>query len=262
MRFFRRKARPDECTRLEADPPVRSNSTVRLPRYIYQPLDKPDEEFRLLRISKDALTHQPQCTLHRYRLRNCPEYTALSYTWGKPTPTHSVAVNGASLEVRQNLFDFLQAYTTEPWGIDAIGRPVFYWIDQVCINQDDLLERSDQVRIMNRIYRRAKMVLTWLGYDPQFIEAVRRLRDEGDDDTLADDTREAIYTLSFHTYFKRIWIIQEIALSTNPPLFVCGEIELDWDRARSVIGRLSQDFLFAVWATVRGDGHGLKRRTL
>ena len=116
---------------------------VRMSKYTYQSLDKPESEFRLLRISKDPRTCRPQCSLRKYRLTTCPEYTALSYTWGEPTPTRSVAVDGANIEVRQNLFDFLQAYTAEAWGMGNTNSPVFYWIDQICINQEDLVERSD-----------------------------------------------------------------------------------------------------------------------
>jgi len=241
--------------------------TVMRPQYIYQPLDKPTLEFRLLQISKHPRTHQPQCSLRKYKLATCPEYTALSYTWGDSTPNRSVTVDGANLKVRKNLFDFLHAYTTEVWGMgdvkhgtammqsetshsqlassrrrrrrdtqrsrrnNVLGdmkKPVLYWIDQMCINQEDLVERSDQVRIMDRIYKQAKGVLVWLGCDPTMIEAARRLRDK------VDDGNAALDTLSSHPYFSRIWIVQEIALNVNSPLIVCGGIELNWDCLRFV----------------------------
>lgn len=37
------------------------------------------------------------------------------------------------------------------------------WADAVCINQDDIGERGDQVSEMGQIYRNASMVLIWLG---------------------------------------------------------------------------------------------------
>jgi hypothetical protein len=37
------------------------------------------------------------------------------------------------------------------------------WVDAVCINQDDVLERSAQVQMMSRIYATAAMVYVWLG---------------------------------------------------------------------------------------------------
>lgn len=44
-------------------------------------------------------------------------------------------------------------------------RPRRIWADQCCINQDDLVERSEQVPLMNRIFRDAAHVLVWLGLD-------------------------------------------------------------------------------------------------
>ena len=37
------------------------------------------------------------------------------------------------------------------------------WIDQICINQINLDERSAQVTIMGEIYRHANRVVVWLG---------------------------------------------------------------------------------------------------
>jgi hypothetical protein len=44
------------------------------------------------------------------------------------------------------------------------GRLV--WIDAICINQDDILERNVQVQMMGMVYEKAKCVLIWLGEDP------------------------------------------------------------------------------------------------
>ena len=39
----------------------------------------------------------------------------------------------------------------------------FMWIDAICINQDDLAERSEQVSKMRTIYEGPEEVLVWLG---------------------------------------------------------------------------------------------------
>jgi len=39
------------------------------------------------------------------------------------------------------------------------------WIDAICINQDDLDERSSQLQIMGDIYSQAQDVVIWLGDD-------------------------------------------------------------------------------------------------
>jgi hypothetical protein len=37
------------------------------------------------------------------------------------------------------------------------------WIDALCINQDDFLERNQQVTMMGRIYSSCREVIMWLG---------------------------------------------------------------------------------------------------
>ena len=42
---------------------------------------------------------------------------------------------------------------------------VLLWVDQICINQDDLQEKNQQVAMMGTIYQRAWTTLAWLGED-------------------------------------------------------------------------------------------------
>jgi hypothetical protein len=44
---------------------------------------------------------------------------------------------------------------------------VIIWADAICMNQDDPLERNHQIKLMTRIYSKAKRVLVWLGPDPE-----------------------------------------------------------------------------------------------
>jgi len=37
------------------------------------------------------------------------------------------------------------------------------WIDQLCINQEDNVEKGEQVQLMKAIYQGAKGVVAWLG---------------------------------------------------------------------------------------------------
>ena len=38
-----------------------------------------------------------------------------------------------------------------------------WWIDALCINQDDVEEKNEQVKLMCKIYSKAKKVYAWLG---------------------------------------------------------------------------------------------------
>ena len=38
-----------------------------------------------------------------------------------------------------------------------------YWIDAICIDQEDLYKRSTQISLMSKIYRQAQCTMAWLG---------------------------------------------------------------------------------------------------
>jgi hypothetical protein len=42
-------------------------------------------------------------------------------------------------------------------------RSQYFWIDAVCINQEDINERGQQVRLMRDIYKQVSGVVVWLG---------------------------------------------------------------------------------------------------
>ena len=42
-------------------------------------------------------------------------------------------------------------------------HPEFWWIDALCINQDDAEEKNEQVRMMRSMYEKATNVWVWLG---------------------------------------------------------------------------------------------------
>ena len=94
---------------------------------------------------------------------------ALSYVWGDSKVTRDILVNGVRLAVTENLESALREIrrvTVPGYGRAEsnvnIASP-FYWIDAICINQNDTAERSHQVSLMQMIYSRAHTVFSWLG---------------------------------------------------------------------------------------------------
>ncbi|KAJ3542508.1 hypothetical protein NM208_g4060 [Fusarium decemcellulare] len=67
-----------------------------------------------------------------------------------------ILVDGYSLLVTKNLDIALEHLTPET-------QPLTLWIDALCINQDDEVEKTEQVRQMKWIYSQATSVITWLG---------------------------------------------------------------------------------------------------
>jgi hypothetical protein len=114
---------------------------------IYHPFTE-DDSIRLLLIDPNSRGSPISCRSQEVRLSSKPDYFALSYTWGAPVSTHTIQVNGHSVPVRQNLYTALQYLRDE-------NEPQVFWIDALCINQEDVPERNQQVQIMGQIYKGA-----------------------------------------------------------------------------------------------------------
>jgi hypothetical protein len=124
----------------------------------YQQIDKSSRDIRILILLPHLHPedNRLQCSLMTESLSSNPSYEALSYTWGQPDACNlRVWVNGVLLPVRRNLLCALRVVRN-----DQERR---LWIDALCIDQDNGLERGHQVRLMGEIYKHAWRVLAWLG---------------------------------------------------------------------------------------------------
>jgi hypothetical protein len=83
-------------------------------------------------------------------------FDALSYTWGDASSRRLISLNGNKFSVTANLHTALRhlRYTADQRVL---------WIDELCINQDNIPERNQQVTKMQEIYQRAAKVVVWLG---------------------------------------------------------------------------------------------------
>ncbi len=100
------------------------------------------------------------CTLSCSNYRNTSPYRCVSYVWGTTRSDHSIFVNNVRFIVTANLYALLRQLrqSCDSWRV--------YWVDQICINQGDAGERSQQVQRMRDIYSCAESVKIWLG-EPQ-----------------------------------------------------------------------------------------------
>jgi hypothetical protein len=83
-------------------------------------------------------------------------YEALSYAWGDTAKTKQILLNNRRFLVTENLFIALQHLRLE-------DEDRILWIDAICIDQTQNLERNHQIMHMASIYREAETVLFWLG---------------------------------------------------------------------------------------------------
>lgn len=126
------------------------------PSTIYEPLDLASQQIRLMRITSAADSELIGCDLHTFDLSSAPSYIALSYAWGPPTPLRSIWINrdwnvALELRVRQNLHSCLQVLKTSDYY-------KYVWIDQVCIQQGNVLEKNHQLKHMGEIYSKVHEV--------------------------------------------------------------------------------------------------------
>lgn len=97
-------------------------------------------------------------------LNDDPDFEALSYTWTlaseikakpKAIEMRPILINGRMLRIRMNLYHALLAERN-------LQIPPL-WADQICMNQEDDVEKVAQLAIMERIYSSASRVRIWLG---------------------------------------------------------------------------------------------------
>ncbi|KAK6440994.1 hypothetical protein LTR95_002777 [Oleoguttula sp. CCFEE 5521] len=197
-------------------------------------------------------------------------YVALSYHWGedeieKPIYLHDLdiqrqkrATTGPSLAqfvenllrnqfwVKLNLYDALFNIRNEcAWRHD-----LKIWVDAVCIDQDNLDEKAEQVARMAEIYSRAAKVLIWLGGgNDASKEAIRFLKEDLSNldnlRALVHDRDQAnwgnLVYLMQSSWFSRRWVIQELAFARDAIVF-CGNDYLHWDDLRDGISLFAENF--------------------
>jgi hypothetical protein len=168
-------------------------------------------------------------------------YSAISYSWGDPTPSHSIIVDGHERLIAKNLWQFLQQTNTKHTNLrHTTSQQHFYqhwlWIDALSIDQSDARERTHQVGIMSEIFRGANQVISWLGpaYDNSdhvmtTIAAYTSAEQLSNHPTLTQvELSEAICSLCERPYWKRLWVFQEMRPAWKLYLR-CGEITMTWD---------------------------------
>lgn len=116
---------------------------------------------RLLQVSPRTTDGHIEC--HMVHATTGRDYTCLSYMWGYPTPLHEVRMNGKTMLIRKNLFQFLAHVSSVPW---TEPTRQYLWIDALCIDQVNEKEKNHQVQQMGNIYSQAREVLIWLGILP------------------------------------------------------------------------------------------------
>ncbi|KAF2491615.1 HET-domain-containing protein [Lophium mytilinum] len=193
-----------------------------------------------------------------------PQYEALSYSWDlteSPEDAYVEPADAASskndntIPITQNLASALR-HLRYPY------KPRNLWVDAVCINQHDEIERNEQVKRMANIYRLAERVVVWLGPQSENSElAIRTLDYLGAQSEFCkgqiltrspsaievhwfDSTCDLPYNLTTslatqnllsRPWFSRLWVWQEVQLANSLTRMQCGHKSISWSRLRRAV---------------------------
>ncbi|KAH8659225.1 heterokaryon incompatibility protein-domain-containing protein [Tricladium varicosporioides] len=201
--------------------------------------------------------HNPDYQDHRFIWG---DYAALSYVWGDPADTEAIILNGRKLLVQRNLEVALRSFSSRA----EFHSRYRLWVDAICINQNDMEEKSRQIRNMRTVYGDASEVVAWLGEEKDnsskafdLIQVFNDARTKGHGQLLEERLREdyeylgfgcwkALHDLLQRKYWSRLWIIQEVVLGSSSAVVCCGARSVSWRTFCQAIG-----FLFEYLWTVK-----------
>lgn len=212
----------------------------------YQPLPLDSKTIRVLELHPGRKSDEIRCSL-----QHCPfppdettSYESLSYCWGGGENTIPIKLDGYRIEVTKNLHAALVRLRSE----NEIRR---LWIDAICINQNDDVEKAQQVQMMRQIYQHGSKTLVWLGpaswaidrgfsLVPKLLRAAEAHREnnplESQDDVelpLGYNTPNPRLTQFLSLFelphFTRVWVVQEVAVSSSIEI-LCGRHSISWDQ--------------------------------
>lgn len=237
------------------------------PAYSYAPL--PGNDFiRILELKPSLDEEAPlQSRLQIARLGHDDyPYDAMSYTWGEPvfsetlyidvTPPNQDSAIGGLYPFLRSLWDWsserLYRIGITPnlsKMLQNMRHPLRtrrLWVDALCINQQDDVEKSHQIPLMFRIYQQASRVVIWLGDSIEDQErmrllsifARRRVQHGVPVSTMSRDyleaAQEAVHRLTDIPWFSRLWVVQEAVINIDVTMY-CGDEKMSLVRLFDIV---------------------------
>ncbi|KAF7190898.1 Heterokaryon incompatibility protein 6, OR allele [Pseudocercospora fuligena] len=220
-----------------------SSVTLPLEPFVHRPFPDAAKYIRLLRARSTHDADVLAFELTEHSVDNLPPYIAISYVWGSNSKQHTITINDHSFTVGANAREALQQTCR-----DAMDW--YMWMDSICINQEDLEEKSLQVEMMADIYRAASLVYACIGPPEDDIEVLLEAQsalsearsysfatrepeqyceqpphEAGNDiatEWLMSREEEDLITmcevfarLAHRAYWSRMWTVQEICMGDN-----------------------------------------------
>ncbi|MCJ1281777.1 hypothetical protein MMC26_001100 [Xylographa opegraphella] len=228
--------------------------------YWHHPLVK-ETDIRLFHITGMAAidgSNYLTCEIVHADLNDKPNYHAVSYAWGSLDVNYPIIIDESHcLLITKSLQDFLEQAFLSSEKIEG----ALIWADQLCINQYNPEERSQQVLLMRRIFQESCLTYLWLGKEDESTAHLASLLASIEASSLRYDTavkacnqpsvEEAVSILAsdpatarippghdpgwlaaaqilYRPWFSRLWVFQE-AVAAPVSFFVCGKYPFSLD---------------------------------
>lgn len=218
--------------------------------YEYQPLPTNDHIRRLILepgSGKDPLIGTMEVINLKYASTLAP-FEAISYVWGPDIKNQLIIIDGKPLPITTSLMDALRQMRLS-------DQSCAIWADSVCIDQDNKQEKGHQVAAMGRIYQTSTRTVVCLGSRPEYRTVALDVRGlistvdlmvkdflyrcqlcghwdrfpwpRPDDPLLSDHRWKSWNILVSHAWFRRGWVIQEVALGRDVRVLWSG-VSIEW----------------------------------
>lgn len=227
------------------------------PHHRYENLT--NDQIRLLELQAGAADTPLECIIHIVSLATDPWYEALSYCWGTGPQSEQVNCGDDAFPITAELSAALKQ-------IRSSKAKRVLWIDQICIDQNNDVEKTSQVNMMSTIYSQADCVLVWLGVDDDETDLafdviadigqqIRKLMPVAPIDGASGgkDSEWVTSRLQFTSstspewisfrkllrrpWFTRAWTYQELVLSRKA-MIICGRHFVSWKSFSAVYGAI------------------------
>jgi len=200
--------------------------------------------------------------------RQAPEECGMSpeeidEVWGASgrlnSPMVEIVVDEKSVLVSRNLERALRTLRKIP----EVRNGTRIFADALCINQDNLQERSFEVKRMVDIYRKAHRVISYLGEGEhrsgdilKLIAMIGEVLQRAEVvapmaltffSNIQPDVAVSIAKLFRRSYFSRIWVVQEIVMGSENSVVICSERQFSRENLLRCGKMLNHGLASAIW---------------
>ncbi|KAH8669611.1 hypothetical protein BGZ60DRAFT_564070 [Tricladium varicosporioides] len=217
----------------------------------YRKLGRQDQ-IRLLCLFPGENSNTLRGVVFHTSLKSGERYRALSYVWGSSSSRKELWTPNGTLWLTPSLHSALLL-------LRDTEESVNIWADAICINQNDNKEKALQIRLLPKVFQLATSVVAYLGEEAHgshlALQTLMQIKVNADNTTEwpaklppipstwatkhipppEDRAWHSIRALFSRSWFRRVWIIQEVVAAASIYV-VCGKRIVKWNDLFQAVG--------------------------